>query len=60
MVSVNLAKPITTMQSNYVDYCLMLVSNVINMGNQIYFIRVVRNNYSNKAKATGSFLILIE
>lgn len=60
MVSVNLAKPITTMQSNYVDYCLTLVSNVINMGNQIYFIRVVRNNYSNKAKATGSFLILIE
>lgn len=38
----------------------MLISNVINMGSQIHFNRVVRNNHSNKANATGSILILIE
>lgn len=58
MVPVNLAKPITIMKSNYRDYCLMFVSNGINMGSQIHFNRVVRNNHSNKDKTTGNFLIL--
>jgi hypothetical protein len=59
MIYVNLAKPTTTMQSNYIDYSFMLVPNSRNLGSQIQFWSGKTNNIS-KMKATGSIPILLE